>query len=430
MGGLDIHNYYKLLEREKRKILRSGTCEENKRLILKYCEHLTLEDQKPASKLKSLRHLKKISMDFLKMPLTKATIEDIKGAVCLIEAKQDYSVYTKRDTKLVLKKFYQWLSYGEETLVNKEYPSLVSWIRPVIKKKDQPRVMASNLLLPEEITAMLQVTKNPRNRAFIGILYELGARIGEIGNLRIQDISRDQFSLLVDLNGKTGPRTVRVIQYAGELISWINLHPSNIDKSSPLWPSFKPRRPKSQLSYSELVLIIRNSAEKAGVKKRIYPHLFRHSRVTHLMASGKMNEAQVKVFSGWVPDSKVLSTYVHLVSKDANDAVLRMYGVETPNTMSDSLLTPICGMCKTPNSANSKFCFKCGYVLGQTIPEEVTARQGDAEDILMRFMQQPGIQELFKKMVCEEIYNRETQKSPQQQASRLTKPKAEVGSSL
>jgi integrase len=43
------------------------------------------------------------------------------------------------------------------------------------------------------------------------MLYKLGARIGEISNLEIKDITKDQYSSLVDLNGKTGRRTPRIV---------------------------------------------------------------------------------------------------------------------------------------------------------------------------------------------------------------------------
>ena len=42
-------------------------------------------------------------------------------------------------------------------------------------------------------------------------LYELGARIGELGNLKVGDVSQDQYGFVMDLSGKTGHRTPRII---------------------------------------------------------------------------------------------------------------------------------------------------------------------------------------------------------------------------
>ena len=54
-------------------------------------------------------------------------------------------------------------------------------------------------------------------------------------------------------------------------------------------------------------MIIKRACAGAGLSaKRIYPHLFRHTRATHLLLTGQMNETQAKVYFGWSPDSKMI----------------------------------------------------------------------------------------------------------------------------
>lgn len=45
----------------------------------------------------------------------------------------------------------------------------------------------------------------------------------------------DQHGAVLIVNGKTGPRRVRVIAAAPALASWLNIHPLRGDPNAPLW---------------------------------------------------------------------------------------------------------------------------------------------------------------------------------------------------
>jgi site-specific recombinase XerD len=65
--------------------------------------------------------------------------------------------------------------------------------------------------------------------------------------------------------------------------------------------------------------------KSCGLDKQVYPHLFRHSRATHL--ADKLTEAQMKILFGWAGNSDVPSVYVHLSGRDVEEALLRIYGI-------------------------------------------------------------------------------------------------------
>ena len=429
MADWDIHGYERWIERAYRQVRRSSIPAVNKQLILDFDQACVLEGLSVPRRAKLLRHMIDVSKEFLPIPFRRATKRDLQEAVVRIESRKGYSLYTKRDVKIAIKKFFKWVVYGDEYTSRDGYPPLVSWIKTSIKRKDLVRVQASDLLTVEEVESMVECMTSPRNKAFLAVLYELGARIGEIGGLRVGDVTRDEYSLLIDLDGKTGKRTVRVVLYAGHLVSWLNLHPGRQDPASPLWPSFCPRRYLQPLPYTELSMWIKDTARKVGIKKRIYPHLFRHSRATHLLASGKMNEAQAKAFFGWVPDSKVLSTYAHLVTKDANDAVLKMYGIRQADDLSSRLEAANCGMCEAANPLSAKLCHRCGYALGIREAEDARARKDDADDLLMRFLQRPDAKDIFKKMIREERHSDDKGGAPPRQAPPPGGPSGEEHSS-
>ena len=90
-------------------------------------------------------------------------------------------------------------------------------------------------------------------------------------------------------------------------------------------------------------------AIKAEINKRVWLHGWRHTRISHILANGWMNEAQVKAYFGLVQNSKVLSVYSHVVSQDANRALLRVNGFEeNGNRHKEALESKKCMHCNTP----------------------------------------------------------------------------------
>jgi integrase/recombinase XerD len=62
------------------------------------------------------------------------------------------------------------------------------------------------------------------------------------------------------------------------------------------------------------------TAAKAGLKKRVHPHLFRHSFATWALRRG-MNEIQLRDVRGHVDLTMIAATYSHLNQADAYDAL-------------------------------------------------------------------------------------------------------------
>ena len=88
----------------------------------------------------------------------------------------------------------------------------------------------------DEIKKLANATKNLRDRCFILLLYETGCRIGElIGDnkypgIRVGDIKFDKYGAIVDVDGKTGQRNLRVISAAPAISNWKNQHPNKDEK--------------------------------------------------------------------------------------------------------------------------------------------------------------------------------------------------------
>ncbi len=244
----------------------------------------------------------------------KEDIEEIVGKI----NTADYTDHTKHDYKVVIKKYYQWLRGCEEG----EYPLEVKWIRTSFRKG---RLVPEALLTNDELMRLVNATENPRDRAFILSDYESGCRIGEILDLRIRNVAFDQYGARLRVNGKTGPRRVRIIAAVPALSQWLSIHPLRDNVNAPLWVNIGTVGRYEPMMYYSARAMIRRLANKIGIGKRGYSHLLRHTRATEL--ANILTDAQMKEHLGWVQGSEMPSVYVHLSGRDVDSALLKAQGI-------------------------------------------------------------------------------------------------------
>ena len=136
---------------------------------------------------------------------------------------------TKHDYKVAVRKYFQWLrGYDEET---GEFPDEVRWIKPENKKT---RLLPEALITGEELNKLAQAAENLRDAAFVLLDYESGGRIGEILSCLIKHVTFDKYGAILLVDGKTGPRRIRLIACVPALAQWLSIHPFRNDPNSPL----------------------------------------------------------------------------------------------------------------------------------------------------------------------------------------------------
>lgn len=407
-----IHNYEKSYAHYKEKLKNSKKIsKKNKELISKFDKDCFLKENislptriKYYDVLMAL--VKNLNKDFDKFD--KSDFEDM---VEKIENRNNITVSTKQKYRAIIKKFGRWL-VNADSMFNrngyKEYPDTVAWINTNIKKKDKPLIKASDILTEEEIDKLIDCADHPRDKAFVSVLYETGSRIGELGDVTINDVSEHEHGLQIDLaKGKTGTRNVIVIFHASKLTNWLNQHPLRDDRNAPLWVSVNNdktngKKKGKQLSYSALKKVIQRCVDKSMLKKRIYPHLFRHSRVTHLLNNNELNESLAKVYFGWTPDSKMLANYSHLTSKDANKAMLRIAGIKEDDKKVKKVKT--CGYCNKHNDPSMKYCGFCGKPLVMETIYELEEMRHKISDLSIGFAKSgKGMEEYFREIIKKEM---------------------------
>jgi site-specific recombinase XerD/ribosomal protein L40E len=310
---------------------------------------------------------------------SQADKRDIENLVAGIEQK-GYPEWAKHDCKVILRAFYRWLRKCD-------YPEEVSWIK--IKSSNSHK-LPEELLSFEEVLQMVDAADHVRDKAFILTLYESGCRIGELLCLQIKHVGFDNYDAVLLVNGKTGQRRVRVIQSAPKLNQWIENHPLKNDVDAPLWTTIGTNRRYKVWNYGTVKEVLKKIARKAGIKKRVYPHLFRHSRATHL--ANHLTEAQMKQYFGWVQGSDMASVYVHLSGRDVDNALFKLNGLQfSEEEKEEQFKVLVCPRCKIRNSPDAKFSSNCGMCLDAKTAVEVDDLRARADMLMNQLMKNPEV---------------------------------------
>ncbi len=215
-------------------------------------------------------------------------------ALLAVLERSELAAWTKHDYKLALRKYL--IFAGKEKLA-----------APVRLAPVHVRKLPDELLTCEEIVQLIDAARTVEDRAFLILLYESGCRIGELLTLQRKRVQFDAQGCVAFVEGKTGMRRLRLIEAAPTLDEWIS------------YRSCKPEDyifPGTYKTYTKRLAV---TARRAGIEKRIYPHLFRHSRATFL--ASYLTEFQLKTFLGWSPGSNMAAIYVHLAGADLDAAL-------------------------------------------------------------------------------------------------------------
>ncbi|HEM48615.1 MAG TPA: tyrosine recombinase XerD, partial [Caldithrix sp.] len=160
-----------------------------------------------------------------------------------------------------------------------------------------------------------------RNKAIIETLYGCGLRVSELVNLRLTDIHYSEG--FVTVTGKGNKQ--RLVPVSNKALKEIDnykpyrnslrvIHDPNI--------IFLNRRGK-KLTRAMIFTIIKDLSAKAGIRKKISPHTFRHSFATHLVEGG----ADLRAVQEMLGHESILTTeiYTHIDRSFLRDTLLMFH---------------------------------------------------------------------------------------------------------
>lgn len=239
MGGnttkrTGIYNYDKIFEQAMRRLKSSAdVSDEDKASIAELVEHLLVKGISKQRSVKYINHLIVLART-AGHALGKLDRKGVEALVSRINAA-NYTEHTKHDYKVILKKYFQWLRRCDEE--EQEYPEEVRWVKTRFKKK---RLVPEALIKPEEVAKLAGAADNQRDRAFVLTHYDGGFRIGETLSMRVINVEFDKYTAVVRVDGKTGPRRVRLTISTPALASWLSVHPFRNDPDASVWIGIVP----------------------------------------------------------------------------------------------------------------------------------------------------------------------------------------------
>jgi len=221
------------------------------------------------------------------------------------ELGKTYSVNAQSRMLSGIKTFYKYLIHTNQIQTD---PT------ELIEHPGQERHLPE-ILHVEEIEQMIQSVdlskpEGHRNLAILEVLYGCGLRVSELCHLFISSVRWDEELLLIQGKGNkqrlvpAGKPALKALQI------WIH-------EIRPLWKIQKGNedyvfinRRGNKLSRVMVFYILKEIAERAGIKKNIYPHILRHSFATHLVQGG----ADIRMVQEMLGHSSITTTeiYSHL----------------------------------------------------------------------------------------------------------------------
>ncbi|HEY1870523.1 MAG TPA: site-specific tyrosine recombinase XerD [Chitinophagaceae bacterium] len=140
----------------------------------------------------------------------------------------------------------------------------------------------------ENIISQIDLSKpeGGRNKALLETMYSCGLRVSEVVNLKSSHLYLDVGFIRVIGKGNKE----RLVPIGRSAVKYINIYKNKIRvHATPTKGNedilFLNNR-GSKLSRVMIFLIIKDLVKKAGIKKNISPHTFRHSFATHLVEGG------------------------------------------------------------------------------------------------------------------------------------------------
>jgi len=137
------------------------------------------------------------------------------------------------------------------------------------------------VISPEEITRILDLTRNLTHWTILATLYATGVRCNELRLMKAEDIDSKRKVIHIR-NGKG--QTPRDVTLSPVLLERLRIYWRWRKPQGWLFPS--KRRPDHPMESKSIRQVCANAGRRAGIQRRLHPHVFRHCYATHLLDQG------------------------------------------------------------------------------------------------------------------------------------------------
>lgn len=216
------------------------------------------------------------------------------------------------------------------------------------------------------------------------VTFEAALRPGELLTMRVGSVEFNEDYCIITVDGKTGIKRIPLVVSHKPLLEWLKKHPNKRDSDAPLWASLGNNSKGNCVSYCYLRKLLRRLGERAGVKKEVWPYLFRHSCLTAM--AKVFTESKLEFYAGWVQGSRMTRRYIHFSARDLEEAVLELHGLANKDEAKRGFRLEECPRCGRKNQPDNVRCSFCGFILDRRLAEEMEQKTAERDlEINRRF---------------------------------------------
>lgn len=251
------------------------------------------------------------------IPVQAVTFNDLSDFIGYIH---QIGLGTWSQSRIVsgIKAFFKYLLIEQEIEVNPaellESPRLDRKLPEVLSIEEVEKMIDS---------IDLSEPQGERNKAILETLYACGLRVSELVGLKISDLHLREDMLIVTGKGNK-QRLIPLGASAKKQIliylDQIRVHVGPVKKYEDVLFLNQHGR---QLSRQMVFILVRQLAVKAGIRKKISPHTFRHSFATHLVKNG----ADLRAVQELLGHVSITTTeiYTHLDTEDLRRTIIEFH---------------------------------------------------------------------------------------------------------
>ena len=323
------------------------------------------------------------------------------------ELRDSVSEATVNNYVMQVRTFVRWMETGS-TERGSPYPETVAHLRLKNPFKLK-RVREHADVTPELYVRIMEEARRlkPDLAVWLSILYDTGARRGEVIRLKLKDIISNGSSTMVLLKGKTGTRKVPLACSLPMVKSHIQMLPS--DPDGYLFPGrFGKHRHASYFDAPrrKIEAILQNEG-LIGEGEKLTNHTMRHARCTIYAARAGWSNPMLERVLGWSKGSKMPSLYSHPTDEDVIRNVAVAQGLAKPEKEQSEAQS--CPNCEQPVPLAMRYCGQCGHAMQSEVQAEVDQVKGLVSEL--------GA-EMVEKLIQQGMAMEEFINSPEYQAIR------------
>jgi integrase len=234
------------------------------------------------------------------------------------KAGQPLSKHTVATYIRPIRLLFGWASReGEPVLATPQLPRRGRPIRDVLSR--------------DEVVQLEQAAATERDKVIIRVFADCGLRLEELTRLSVGDLIRSGRQVHARVHGKRDrTRDVPVPPSLARRLDRLIADRPDECSSGAIFVTARrgPLGDHDALTTGGVYQIVKHAAARAGMPKRVHPHVLRHSWITEMLRRD-MNSVQLSVIAGASPEV-IASCYAHLNRDDAYDAMIRALAPRRP----------------------------------------------------------------------------------------------------